>query len=110
MADKLTKKEQHEEWIGDILEDLFKDTPPIAFEYSDPYMSQGGVTGFMCKSDYEFELGQNQHGIEVYRSIEDLKKDRKCIEECGIVEVKVSMVKVIQKSNFNASKDRRRTD
>lgn len=58
------------------------------------------IEGYMCKTDFDFELGIASDGIEVYSSIEDLKEWRPCVEGCGIVKVEVRLVEVIQPENF----------
>ena len=60
----------------------------------------GSVIGYMCKVDYELELGAASGGNVVYPSINDLKERRKCVEGCGIVKVAVSLVEVVQEENY----------
>lgn len=55
-----------------------------------------GVVGYMCLVDFECELGAAMGGNGVYPSVEDLKANRKCVEGCGIVEVRVVGVRVVQ--------------
>lgn len=59
------------------------------------------IVGYMCKVDYECELGRAPGGVSIYASIEDLKEHRSCAEECGIVEVEVTFSKVIQKGRYD---------
>lgn len=61
----------------------------------------GVVTGYMCKVDWECELGAAMGGNHVYPSVEDLKRHRSCVEQCGIVEVRVYCSRVIQESDFS---------
>lgn len=56
--------------------------------------------GFMCKIDFSCELGSATGGIPVYASLNDLHQSRGCLDECGIVKVKVSPLEVVQPSNF----------
>lgn len=49
----------------------------------------GSVIGYMCKIDWDWEIGAASGGNTVYPSIDDLKRNHSCWEECGIVEVKV---------------------
>lgn len=49
----------------------------------------GSVAGYMCSVDWECELGAASGGNRVFPSVEDLKRNHKCWEGCGIVEVKV---------------------
>ena len=53
------------------------------------------IVGYMCKIDYDYELGNNSDGTLVYPSIEALKECHTCWEGCGIVEVRVSYIKTI---------------
>lgn len=46
-------------------------------------------TGFMCRTDYEYELENAAGGVEIYSSVDDLKKHKKCWEDCGIVEIEL---------------------
>lgn len=52
--------------------------------------------GFMCKTDFLYELGNAVGGETVYASVEDLKARRPCAEGCGIVEVEVRLVRVVE--------------
>lgn len=56
----------------------------------------GSVLGYMCLTDFECELGGASGGNEVYPSVVDLKLHRKCAESCGIVQVRVTAVAVVQ--------------
>jgi hypothetical protein len=49
---------------------------------------------YMCGTDYEHELGNID--VKLYDSISSLRRDRPCVEECGIVEVNVSLVRWVQ--------------
>jgi hypothetical protein len=48
----------------------------------------------MCKIDWDEELG-NAPSSTVYASLSYLKQQHPCWEECGIVEVEVSLVEII---------------
>lgn len=64
----------------------------------------GGVTeGYMCKVDYEDELGYANSNI-VYAS-EAAVRQRKCVEQCGIVKVGVTLLGVVQEDNFPTDDD-----
>lgn len=58
-------------------------------------MSKKSKVGYMCQTDFDWELGEARGGTEVYCSVTDLKRKRKCVEQCGIVKVKVSLVEVV---------------
>lgn len=51
---------------------------------------------YMCKTDFEFELGYAAGGNPVYSSIEDLKYCRPCAESCGIVAVKIEYAYTVE--------------
>lgn len=55
---------------------------------------------YMCKTDFECELGRASGGNTVFPSIEDAKKRLKCWEGCGIVEVKVTYVRTVIKGVY----------
>lgn len=52
--------------------------------------------GYMCRVDFEVEAFQPMDGNAVYADIEDLKEHRKCTEGCGIVEVEVTLVRIVE--------------
>jgi len=56
--------------------------------------------GYMCKIDFDHEAGYARGGVIIYPSVEDLKDHHDCWESCGIVEVKVTINKVIKETNF----------
>lgn len=51
--------------------------------------------GYMCQTDWDWELGEALGGTKIYESIEDLKNNRKCVQSCGIVKVKIELVEII---------------
>lgn len=57
-----------------------------------------GRVGYMCKTDFTWEVGEAIGGNTIYPSIEDLKENRKCWEECGIVKVKILIEEVVAES------------
>ena len=57
------------------------------------------VIGYMCLTDFECELGAAAGGNHVFASAEDARRNRVCVDSCGIVEVEVRFRKIIQKSN-----------
>lgn len=64
------------------------------------------IIGYMCQTDWDWELGEAMGGTRVYASVKDLKRDRKCVEQCGIVEVRVTLEKIVDPGKpFGASDD-----
>ena len=55
----------------------------------------GSVTGYMCLTDWECEIGAASGGERVYPSIDDLLWHRRCAKSCGIVEVSVSFKRIV---------------
>jgi len=54
------------------------------------------VLGYMCLVDFECEIGAADDGSRVYPSERSLRAHMGCVDHCGIVEVKVSFVRVVQ--------------
>lgn len=52
-------------------------------------------TGYMCKIDFDYELGCASGGSRVYPSQRDLRACHKMADDCGIVEVQVTLIRVI---------------
>lgn len=55
---------------------------------------------YMCKTDFDHELGNAAGGVKVYSSLEDLAASRPCVTECGIVKVRVEVVEIVKDSAF----------
>ncbi len=53
--------------------------------------------GYMDYVDFMEELGNNPAGNKVFPSVKALKKRKPCADECGIIEVEITLVKVVQK-------------
>jgi hypothetical protein len=64
-------------------------------------MEQRVTLGYMCKTDFDYELGEAADGSRVYPSVESLKKYSPCYKQCGIVEVEVRFKSVVQESDFS---------
>lgn len=58
-------------------------------------MNARTVTGFMCKIDWDHEIGNASRGTRVYPSINAIRAQHTCADECGIVEVEVRLARVI---------------
>jgi|APSaa5957512535_1039671.scaffolds.fasta_scaffold22841_5 NAD-dependent dihydropyrimidine dehydrogenase PreA subunit len=56
--------------------------------------------GYMCQTDFQHELYNARGGVTVYPSPENAKQCRECIEDCGMVSVKVELVEVIDKGTI----------
>lgn len=61
---------------------------------------------YMCSTDFDHELGNAAGGTKLFASIEDLKENSPCVScakheyPCGIYEVEVRLVQVIQESSI----------
>ena len=62
------------------------------------FSEDGTAEGYMCKTDFECELGAAKGGNVVYPSEQDLRESKPCVDSCGIVKVKVVAVEIIQES------------
>lgn len=58
-------------------------------------------TGYMDYVDFLYELGEARGGNTIYPSIKNIKEYVSCVDECGIVEVEVKLVKVVQGSDYS---------
>ncbi len=56
--------------------------------------------GYMCKIDFDHELGTCSKPSKVFSDIESLIEEHDCANECGIVEVEVCLIKVVKESTF----------
>lgn len=61
-----------------------------------------GVTGYMCLTDFEHELGCAMGGNTVYPSERNLRVNCRCIPQCGAVEVKVIGTEILQEPDFSS--------
>lgn len=57
---------------------------------------------YTCGVNWQHDLcDDNAHSIEIYGSIKALQKNRTCWEECGIVELNISVAKwVVEQDLF----------
>lgn len=56
---------------------------------------------YCCKTDWDYHFPDDWHGVDIYFSEKSIKAHRKCVEECGIVKVKVSFEEVVQERLSN---------
>lgn len=59
------------------------------------------VIGYMCGVDWDHELGNALGGNTIYPSESDLMANKRCTDECGIVEVEVRLKKRIKECDFS---------
>ncbi len=53
----------------------------------------GERVGYMCRTDFECELGEADDGSRVYPSLETLKEASPCVRSCGWVAVRVTLIR-----------------
>ncbi len=71
---------------------------PAAFQFERAQIMTISYTGFMCKTEFDFELTNG--GARVYSTIGELKQARQGVDyELGIVEVEVRLTRVVAKSD-----------
>lgn len=54
--------------------------------------------GYMCLTDFRYELGGNPGGIKIFESVEDCQKNKKCVGPtggCGIVKVQIIVIDTV---------------
>jgi len=51
--------------------------------------------GYMCETDFRFELGSSKNASQIFGSLESLKKHKSCWKSCGIIEVEITKKKII---------------
>ena len=73
--------------LNDRYHYMYKHYLPMFWDY---IMTK--MYGYMCKTDFNYELGEALGGTEIYCSIEDIKRCRPCAEQCGIVKVEIKIV------------------
>ena len=52
--------------------------------------------GYMCQVDFDWELGEALGGTKIYSSVDDLKYERPCVSNCGIVKVVITFEECVQ--------------
>lgn len=50
---------------------------------------------FMCKTDFDYEIGFASGGNRVFASLEDLQDNKPCWKTCGVVKVGVLFIEEI---------------
>lgn len=55
----------------------------------------------MCKVDFDHEIGEALGGNKVFPSVEDLIMNSPCVDQCGIVEVEVKLLRVVKESDYS---------
>ena len=54
---------------------------------------------YVCKTDFDYHIPDDMHGIQIYFTEKDLRRDRECVAECGVVEMEIEFSKVIDPGN-----------
>lgn len=70
------------------------------------------MKGYMCKVDYDFELGKVSDGVKVYPTVSCLKENSGCgfNGECGIVEVEVKLKRIVNKGFLDGNKSKKKVE
>lgn len=63
---------------------------------------------YMCATDFQHEMGTV--AVKMYPDIESLKRDMPCVEECGIVSVRVELEKWVDPGIPYAQRGNNRKD
>jgi hypothetical protein len=70
------------------------DPNPAAESSANALPEERRVRGYMCKVDWDHELGEACGGSTIYPSLENLKPHHPMWKECGVVEVETRLVEV----------------
>jgi len=65
--------------------------------------------GYMCGVDFQHEVGSAGGGNRVFPSIKDLRENYPCVEQCGIVKVRVELVEWLRSCDFDREIKERKT-
>ena len=55
------------------------------------------IIAYMDKADWEAEAGYCPNGNEIFYTVEQLLENRPCAEFCGVVEVEITLKRVVIK-------------
>lgn len=58
------------------------------------------VYGYMCKVDFECELGGAEGGNRIFADPEDCRRCRPCVSQCGMVKVAIRAIEIVQPENY----------
>lgn len=58
------------------------------------------VEVYVCKTDYDYHIPDDVQGITVYFSEESIREERDCVENCGIVKMKLTFDSIIDKGKM----------
>jgi hypothetical protein len=59
--------------------------------------------GYMCSIDYDYHLENDYHGVPVYSSAKSIRHHRKCVKgkkSCGILKVRIKIIKIIKQEKI----------
>lgn len=60
------------------------------------------MVAYMCTTDWLYELREPHLSFpELYKSLQDIRKRRVCVQECGITKVEIHLVKEVTKPDFS---------
>jgi len=55
---------------------------------------------YMDLVDYQHHLEDDSYGTEIYPDIESLRRRRKCVDGCGIVEVSSGIIRIVKEQKL----------
>lgn len=55
------------------------------------------ITAFVCGTDWQFECRDILSRTKLFNTIEELKEQKKCWQECGVVQLEISEVCWLEK-------------
>jgi len=67
--------------------------------HKDEFKIEDEIELFMCQTDYDWHLYDDIDGTTLYPSEKSLRQNRTCVDECGIVAVKVVFSRIVAEGN-----------
>ena len=64
-------------------------------------LTDESIESFMCKTDYDYELGFASGGNRVFPSLQDLQNNKPCWKSCGVVKVQITLVEIVIPENMD---------
>lgn len=59
------------------------------------------IRGYMCKVVWEHDFQDSGDPGTIHTCLDKLRQDSPCVHQCGIVEVEVRLVQIVQESDFS---------
>jgi hypothetical protein len=58
--------------------------------------------GYVCQTGLDEDVGSMESDTHVFGNIERLKNEKRCWPKCGIYEVEIKIIKIVEPQNYDA--------